>query len=83
VTFGAFLAEASSELFALVPDVQLELPTFEAHQHSAKVLPGDLSPINDEDRHVAILGVVPLDPPPYDTIRDLQAKLTAREMFGG
>lgn len=71
-----------SALLALVKNVQPELPTFEAHQHTTKLLPRDLSAINNEDRQAAIVVVVPLNSAPYDTISDLQAKITVREVFG-
>jgi hypothetical protein len=59
----------------------LELPTFEAHQHSAKFLPGDLSAIDDEDWYAAIVGVVPFNPAPDNLLCDLQAKFSVRKIF--
>src|SRR6516162_6541732 len=64
-------------------NLQFEVPTFEAHQHAAKIFPGDLPAVNNNERHVAILGVVPFDPSPYDAICDLQAMFLLGEMFRG
>ena len=64
-------------------NLQFEVPTFEAHQHAAKIFPGDLPALNNNERHVAILGIVPFDPSPYDAICDLQAMFLVGEMFRG
>ena len=73
-----------SQLFALVTDIHFELPSLKAHQHAAEFLPGDLSTIDDEKRHAAILGIVPFNPASHDSmVRDLQSELTVHEMFSG
>jgi hypothetical protein len=50
-----------SKLFALIPDLQLELPALAGHQHPAKFVPRNLSSIDNEQRCVTPLGVIPLD----------------------
>jgi hypothetical protein len=57
-----------SQLFALVGDTQFELPALKAHQHAAKLVPADLPTINDEKRHAAIAGIVPLNPTAHDSM---------------
>jgi len=42
-----------SQLFALVRDIQFELRSFKAHQHTAKLVPGDLATIDHEKRDAA------------------------------
>ena len=75
---------SGSQLLALVPDSQFELPALKAHQHTAKLVPADFSPIDNEKWHAAIAGIVPLNPSThYSLVRDLQSVLTLREMFGG
>ena len=77
-------AEGGSQLFALVGDAQLELPALKTHQHAAKFVPANLPTINDEKRHAAIAGIVPLNPTAHDSLfRDLQSVLAVREMLCG
>jgi hypothetical protein len=70
-----------SAVLTLVEYVQPELPTFEAHQHLAKLLPRDLSAINNKDRQAAIFVFVPFDLAAHNTIGDMQAKITVREVL--
>jgi hypothetical protein len=41
VNFGFDAKFARSNVLALLADLQLELPAFEAHHHSAEFVPGD------------------------------------------
>src|ERR1019366_1183735 len=73
-----------SHLFALVGDTQFELPALKAHQHASKFVPANVSTINDEKRHAAIAGIVPLNSTAHDSLfRDLQSVLAVREMLCG
>lgn len=75
---------AESQLLALVPDSQFELPALKAHQHTAKLVPADFSLIDNEKWHAAIAGIVALNPSTHDSfVRDLQSVLPVREMFCG
>jgi hypothetical protein len=78
------LGTGRSQLVAFVRDGQFELPPLKAHQHAAHFIPGDLSAIDNEKRHAAILVNIPLNLASYDSIvRNLQSKLTVNEMFSG
>lgn len=58
------------------------MPTPLAYQHAAKLVPVDLSAIDDQQRQLAVMGVVPLDPAAHDpTVGDLQAIVAVLEMF--
>ena len=71
-------------LFALVTKVQFELRSLKGHQHAAKLVPGDVSTIDNEKRQAAILGIIPLNPALHDlVVRDLQSVLAIGEMFDG
>jgi hypothetical protein len=50
--------ESESELLALVGDLQLQLPAFEAHQRATELLSDDLTTVDVEQRESPILGVV-------------------------
>jgi hypothetical protein len=53
-----------------------------AYQHAAKLVPVDLSAIDDQQRQLAVMGVVPLDPAAHDpTVGDLQSVVAVHEMF--
>jgi hypothetical protein len=57
-----------------IRDCQLELCSLVAHQHAAKLVPVDLSAIDDQQRQLAVIDVVPLDPVAHDpTVGDLQS----------
>jgi len=75
---------AGSQLFALVCNIQLELRSFKAHQHTAKLIPVDLSTVDYQKREAPVMSIVPLDPTTYDSsIRDLQPVLAIHEMSYG
>lgn len=48
-------------LLAPVTNPELKPPTIEGHEHAAKILPSDFAPIDDGERHTAILVLVSLD----------------------
>src|SRR5215467_3463982 len=71
-----------SQLFALVGDMQFELRSFKAHQHTAKLVPVDLATIDHEKRDAAATIIVPLNPAThYSLIRDLRSMGVVCEMF--
>ena len=73
---------AGSQLFALVGNMQFELPSFKAHHHTAKLVPVDLSTIDHEKRDAAATIVVPLNPATHHSwIRDLRSMCVVCEMF--
>src|SRR6516225_4335827 len=73
---------AGSQLFALVGDMQFELRSFKAHQHTAKLVPVDLSTIDHEKRDAAATIVVPFNPATHHPlIRDLRSMCVVGEMF--
>ena len=79
---AAWSEGAGSQLFALVSDMQFELRSFKAHQHTAKLVPADLSTIDHEKRDAAATIVVPFDPATHQSlIRDLRSMYIVCEMF--
>jgi len=66
-------ASHRSDLLALVPNLQLELPTFEAHEHSAELLPRYLVAVDHEERRAAVFIAVPADAAAHQDIGDAQA----------
>src|SRR5206468_1588692 len=65
-----------------VRDIQFELPSLKAHQHTAKLVPVDLATIDNEKRDAAVVGIIPLNPRTHDSmVCDLQSVLAVRKMF--
>ena len=71
----------ASQLFAVVGDIQFELRSFKAHQHTAKLVPGELPPIDHEKRNPAVTIAVPFNPAVHYSIRDLWPVFGVSEMF--
>src|ERR1035437_432423 len=64
-----------SELLALVPNLQSELPALTGKHHAAEFLPGDFSTIDDEERCAITRGTVRPNPALHDqVISDLQPR---------
>src|SRR5437667_2250106 len=55
-----------SQLFTLIAYVQFELKSFKGHQHAPKLLPRDLSTVDNEEWYVALLRGIPFNPAFYD-----------------
>src|SRR5215831_4110932 len=73
---------AGSQLFALVGDMQFELRSFKAHQHTAKLVPVNLATIDHEKRDAAATIVVPFNPATnHSMIRDLRSMCVVCEML--
>ena len=71
-----------SQLFALIGDIQFELRSLKAHQHTARLVPVDLATIDNEKRDAAAVSIVPLNPATHHLmIRDLRFVFVVREMF--
>src|SRR5215471_3555400 len=72
---------AGSALFALVGDIQFELRSFKAHQHTAELVPVDLATIDHEKRDASGPIVVPGNPATHHSmIRDLRSMCVVGEM---
>ena len=75
---------ARSYFFALVSEIQFELPSLKTHQHTAKFVPGDLAAVDNEKRHATIVIAIRLHHSLHDAmVRDVQSKLIVHEMLGG
>jgi len=60
------------------------LKAFKGHPHAPKFLPGDLSTIDNEERHLAVKITVRIDPTSHDRIfPDVHFKLAAPELLDG
>jgi len=68
-------------LFALVENLQLELPAFECHQHVAEVLPRNFPAIDNEKRHSTIFVLVPFNPASDNLVSYLQSKAPQLEVL--
>lgn len=73
-----------SQLFALVVEIQFELPSLKTHQHAAEFVPRDFPAVDNEKRRAPMAGVVPLNHSSHNPmVRDLQSKLPVLEMSSG
>jgi len=73
-----------SYFFALVGEIQFELPSLTTHQHTAESGPGDLAAVDNQKRRATIVITIGLHHSVHYTIvPDLQFQLTVNKMFDG
>lgn len=73
-----------SKLFALIADLQLELPAFIAHQHLAEFFPPNFLAIDNEQRYLAIVALIRPDHALYPPmIGDPLPELTISDVSEG
>ena len=58
-----------------IKDMQPEVPSLELHEHPAELGPGDRLAINNDQRNLAVLLLVPFDPAAYRHIPDREPSI--------
>ena len=58
-----------SKLFAGISDIRPEVPSFRAHQHPPRIVPGEFLAVDHDDCHMSIVRLA-LDAPAHGAVDD-------------
>jgi hypothetical protein len=67
----------TADFIAAVGNLKLELPSLETHQRMSKFVPGELLPIDRNERQAALGGIVPAEAPSDGLLDDFQTEPAA------